>query len=229
MNTEAWRIALYPLGYVALSAFMLRFAIQWFYSEYKQKCLVPRLFWILSLAGSGLLALHALIQVQFAVCAVQSTSLVLSWRNLNLMKAPERRASFTTVIRLLAGAFCATLLAFILQGELFFGQLIWARTPVTFWSDPEHHLSLLWHLLGALGVVLFSGRFFVQWWVAEKELKSELNPLFWWLSIIGALLTIVYFFMLGDLVNLIGPSLGLIPYVRNLQLIWKEKAHYEAG
>lgn len=226
MAGEMWRVALYPLGYVALAAFMLRLAVQWFYSEYKQRSLVPRLFWQLSLAGNCLLAFHATIQLQYTICVVQACNVVISWRNLNLMEAPEKRASLTTTLILLAAAIAITLAGFILQGMIFFGEVIWARTPVTLWSDPDRHVSLFWHLTGALGLLLFSGRFWVQWWVAERHLESQLNSTFWWLSITGALLTVAYFASLGDTVNLIGPSLGLIPYIRNLFLIRKERLHH---
>jgi len=223
MNSEPWRIALYPLGYVALAAFMLRFAVQWFYSEYKQKSLVPRLFWQISLVGNILLAIHALIQVQSSTCVVQACNIVISWRNLNLMDDPEKRASFTTVLVLLATSIASTFAGFILQGMVFFGEVVWARTPVTGWSDPDQSVSFFLHLTGALGIILFSGRFWIQWWYAEKSQESTLDRTFWWLSISGAILTIIYFVILGDIVNVIGPTLGLIPYVRNLFLIKKEK------
>jgi lipid-A-disaccharide synthase len=70
--------------------------------------------------------------------------------------------------------------------------------------------------------VLFSSRFWVQWWHAEKLCQSQLNPLFWWLSLCGGLLSLVYFIHLGDLVNALGPGFGTIPYLRNLMLIYRK-------
>jgi lipid-A-disaccharide synthase len=78
-------------------------------------------------------------------------------------------------------------------------------------------------MLGFSGILLFNSRFLIQWWEAETLKKSTLGPLFWWMSVSGGSLSIIYFAYIADPVNLIGPSLGMIPYIRNLMLIYKKR------
>ena len=61
----------------------------------------------------------------------------------------------------------------------------------------------------------------MQWWQSEKAHESVLNPSFWWISIIGGSLTLVYAIYIQDLVTALGYSTGMIPYIRNLMLIRK--------
>lgn len=219
---EEWRILLYPLGLLSGLAFGMRFIVQWLQSERLHKSTVPASFWILSLAGNCLLALHAFIQIQFPICAVQACNGVIAWRNLNLMQPRPRQFSFTTVLFLLGGAIGLTFLIFFLQDYLFMREGNWFRIPISPWqTSPVHESSLYWHALGALSYILFSSRFWIQWWLAERAHASQLPLSFWWISLIGALLSIIYFVHIQDTVNLIGPLIGLIPYIRNLILIRK--------
>jgi lipid-A-disaccharide synthase len=205
--------ALYPLGYLSSLAFGLRFAVQWLYSEAKGQSVVISPFWWLSLAGNTLLLTHALIQMQFHVAFVQAINAVISWRNLNLMRPESEQKSLTFTLALMGGA---ALLVFALFLALFSE---WFRIP-----DPTVDISWGWHLIGFTGLFLFSSRFILQWWDAEKKRQSYLGPTFWWMSIAGGTLSILYFAQTHDPVNLIGPSLGMIPYVRNLMLTTKRAA-----
>jgi lipid-A-disaccharide synthase len=74
-----------------------------------------------------------------------------------------------------------------------------------------------------MGLALFSTRFWIQWWCAEQEKKSYLSGSFWWISLIGESLCLIYFLKIHDPVNSIGPAFGLIPYIRNLMLIYKKQ------
>lgn len=221
--TEELRALLYPLGYIASVFFMGRFMVQWLQSEYYRKSVVPRLFWQISFVGNILLLTHALIQVQYTICLVQATNSILSWRNLNLMNPPEKQARFRTVVCLLAFVAIATTTIFIVQG-IITGNMVWMRVPLTGWnSSTPSQIPMIWHLFGTTGIFLFSARFWIQWWCAEKQQASTLGSNFWWLSLAGAVLMVLYFYQMGDIVNMIGPGLGTIPYLRNLMLLRKER------
>lgn len=223
INFEEWRTFLYPFGFLANAVFLGRFLVQWLQSEKAQKSVVPPIFWKLSLIGNLLLTLHSLIQVQYHICLVQACNAVISWRNLNLMQSSRPPVSLKVVCLLLGGVAALVSAAFALQDWLFMHEGDWFRVPNTPWQSPTISTSLFWHLLGALAYGLFCSRFWIQWWMAEQSQTSQLLPSFWWLSLIGALLSIVYFFHIGDLVNLLGPLVGLIPYTRNLVLLYKSK------
>jgi lipid-A-disaccharide synthase len=222
---DEWRMWLYPLGFLSCIAFGGRFLIQWIISEIKQESVVTRSFWVLSLIGNILLMLHSLVQVQFHVCVIQATNTVISWRNLNLMQDKTRQISFQTTIVALVYAIFFTVLLFLLQGYfLYDNPFLWFRTPETPWTThAKPEVPLLWHLMGFASYILFSSRFWIQWWSAEKMKASYFGPSFWWISVLGTLSTLVYFALLRDYVNLIGPAVGLIPSIRNLMLIQKVK------
>jgi lipid-A-disaccharide synthase len=221
---DAWRSTLYPLGFVAIAFFSLRFFVQWLASERQKKSFVPPVFWKLSLIGNLLLALHALIQVQYHVSIIQACSVVLAWRNLNLYRPAASQSSIYWVIFFLFLAALLTTLLFLAQAFLICGHFDWVRTPVMPWNDlPAEKLSIWWHLLGSSGLVLFASRFWIQWIQAERFQKSDLGATFWWISIAGTLISLIYFIRLNDTVHIVSFGLALIPYIRNLQLLRKER------
>lgn len=81
-------------------------------------------------------------------------------------------------------------------------------------------LGVVWVAVGLLGQVLFTGRMVVQWLVSEKEKKSVVPPVFWWMSLAGSTMLLVYFMWRKDPVGLLGQAFGWFIYVRNLWLIY---------
>ena len=74
-----------------------------------------------------------------------------------------------------------------------------------------------------MGQTLFFSRFLVQWLVSEKKGKSVIPVSFWYLSIIGAALSLTYALLRVDPVFILGYSIGFVVYVRNLVLIKRHK------
>lgn len=83
--------------------------------------------------------------------------------------------------------------------------------------------ELIWVVVGLFAQMLFSMRFIVQWLASEKENRSVVPEAFWWFSIIGGATLFAYAVHRGDPVFILGQSLGLFIYVRNLWLIYAEK------
>ena len=79
-------------------------------------------------------------------------------------------------------------------------------------------------MLGMLGQVLFFSRFLVQWLASEKKGRSVVPLSFWYLSIGGGGLLLVYALWRKDPVIVLGQTVGLFVYVRNLMLIHRRKA-----
>ena len=209
------RSFLYPLGLIATFLFGLRFLLQWFLSEKKKESVVPKSFWKISLCANFIMVIHSLIQLQFPVGMIQTMNGTIAWRNLDLMREKPKRLS--TVFGILMLIFLCVIALFLIQG------FTWMRLPIPPWSGTEKEkISFLWHFVGSFGLTLFASRFWVQWWLAEKSLKSHLGKSFWWMSLIGASIGIVYFIRLGDLVNILGYGTGVFPYLRNLFLIKKK-------
>jgi lipid-A-disaccharide synthase-like uncharacterized protein len=74
-----------------------------------------------------------------------------------------------------------------------------------------------------MGQLLFSARFVVQWLKSEKEKKSVIPTAFWYFSISGGIVLLTYALHKQDPVFILGQSLGLFIYLRNVQLIRKER------
>jgi lipid-A-disaccharide synthase-like uncharacterized protein len=84
-------------------------------------------------------------------------------------------------------------------------------------------VGFLWVGLGLLGQVLFTGRMIVQWLISEKNRRSVVPPAFWWMSLIGATMLLVYFLWRKEPVGVLGQATGWFIYVRNLWMIYYPK------
>jgi lipid-A-disaccharide synthase-like uncharacterized protein len=84
-----------------------------------------------------------------------------------------------------------------------------------------------WLTVGFLGQALFTARFLVQWMASEKERDAVVPVAFWWLSLIGGAALLAYAISRRDPVIVVGQSLGLFIYARNLMLIDKARRRLE--
>jgi lipid-A-disaccharide synthase-like uncharacterized protein len=86
--------------------------------------------------------------------------------------------------------------------------------------DPRHAgLPWGWLAFGFTGQALFTGRMLVQWIATEKKGQSVVPTVFWWLSLVGGIVMLVYFLRRGDPVGVLGQLFGAVVYARNLLLI----------
>lgn len=74
-------------------------------------------------------------------------------------------------------------------------------------------------VIGILGQAMFSARFLVQWLASELRRASVVPTAFWWLSILGGVLLLIYAIARRDPVFIAGQGFGLLVYLRNLMLI----------
>lgn len=77
--------------------------------------------------------------------------------------------------------------------------------------------------VGFAGQSLFFLRFFVQWLHSEKHKRSLIPTAFWYFSLGGSALLLVYAVMRKDLVFTIGQVTGFLIYSRNLTLIARSR------
>lgn len=74
-----------------------------------------------------------------------------------------------------------------------------------------------WTCVGWLANATFSSRFIVQWYATEKRKQVVVPQLFWWLSLAGALLFLIYaIFYDKHHVIIFAYAFSWIPYIRNL-------------
>ena len=84
-------------------------------------------------------------------------------------------------------------------------------------------MNKIWLGLGFFAQLMFSARFLVQWLASERAGKSIVPLLFWYLSIAGSVLLLAYAIHRKDPVFILGQSMGIFIYSRNLYLIRREK------
>ncbi len=78
----------------------------------------------------------------------------------------------------------------------------------------------IWLGIGFFGQGLFFMRWVVQWISSEKKKKSEIPVLFWYFSLIGGLITLIYAIYRVDPVFILAQSFGLTVYLRNIYFIF---------
>jgi len=76
-----------------------------------------------------------------------------------------------------------------------------------------------WYAVGFTGQLVFASRFWVQWVASERARESVVPISFWYLSLFGGLLTLVYAIYRLDPVFIFGQLTGSVIYARNLALI----------
>lgn len=77
----------------------------------------------------------------------------------------------------------------------------------------------IWIGIGFLGQGLFFGRWLIQWIASERSAESRVPIAFWYMSLIGGLITLTYAIYRMDPVFISGQGLGSVVYLRNLVLI----------
>ncbi len=86
-----------------------------------------------------------------------------------------------------------------------------------------------WQIVGFVGQGVFTARFLVQWIASEKKRDSVVPVAFWWLSLVGGLNLLVYAIHRQDPVFILGQSMGMVVYVRNLMLVGQAAAETGEG
>src|SRR4051812_8969460 len=85
-----------------------------------------------------------------------------------------------------------------------------------------------WLGFGVIAQLLFVLRFVVQWIASERAGRSVMPLMFWFFSMGGGVLTLIYGIARRDGVIILGQALSIFIYARNLMLIFKEERERRA-
>ncbi len=86
-------------------------------------------------------------------------------------------------------------------------------------ENPE----LIMLVIGFAGQALFACRFILQWLTSESVGKSVIPIGFWYCSLGGGSVMLIYAIWREDPVFICGQGVGLLIYLRNLYFIHREK------
>ena len=90
--------------------------------------------------------------------------------------------------------------------------------PASLETNPEQIMIVV----GFTGQGLFAMRFIIQWLSSEKQSKSVIPVAFWYFSIGGGAVLLLYAIWRQDPVIICGQGLGLFIYLRNLYFIRRD-------
>ena len=87
----------------------------------------------------------------------------------------------------------------------------------------------VWGIIGFLGQAIFGTRFILQWIVSEYKKKSHVPTAFWFLSLLGSFILLIYSIHREEPVFILGFSLNTFIYIRNIHLIYTNSKASQAG
>lgn len=200
---------IYSIGFIAQILFSSRLILQWISSERRQKVVTPVLFWMLSLIASFLLFIYGYLRDDFAIMLGQTLTYFIYIRNLQLQNQWQK---IPFVLRWFVYLIPSLIVIYYFNNDISDRTNLFQNEAIPFW--------LL--ILGIISQVTFTLRFIYQWLYSEQQKKSVLPFGFWLLSLIGALLILIYAIIRLDYVLIVGNGFGILIYVRNLILLRRE-------
>ena len=87
------------------------------------------------------------------------------------------------------------------------------------WFDVEAPWEMWWLLVGLAAQAAFFTRWIMQWIASERRGESVVPTVFWWFSLAGATMLLIYFVGRREPVGVLGQVIGWAVYSRNLYLI----------
>ena len=196
---------IFAVGFAAQLLFAARMIVQWVKSEKAGKSLSPVIFWQLSILGSLIFLLYGILRHDFAIVLGQILVYFIYVRNLHLQDQWRPIPFIFRVIVIIAPILTLVYLLSDNHGNL-----------TSLLKNDEIPLPLkIW---GSIGQVIFTLRFYVQWYDSEAKNESVLTKRFWLMSILGSFMIIIYAAFRFDPVLFLGQLSGLVIYLRNLML-----------
>lgn len=80
-----------------------------------------------------------------------------------------------------------------------------------------------WVALGFAAQILFTGRFLVQWVASERQNRMVIPIAFWFFSLGGGVLLLIYALHRRDPVFIAGQAFGIFVYARNLHFELRDR------
>lgn len=196
---------IFAVGFAAQLFFAARMIVQWVKSEKAGKSISPVIFWQLSILGSLIFLLYGILRHDFAIVLGQILVYFIYVRNLHLQDQWRPIPFIFRVIVIIAPILTLVYLLSDNHGNL-----------TSLLKNDEIPLPLkIW---GSVGQVIFTLRFYVQWFDSESKKESVLTQRFWLVSGVGSFMIIIYAVLRLDPVLFLGQLSGLVIYLRNLML-----------
>lgn len=199
------------IGLMAQICFSARILIQWFLSEKRKEVVSPTLFWVFSLIGSYLMFYYGWLRNDFSIIFGQFISFYIYIYNLKLKNVWVRVPLLLRIALLITPL--ALALVFTFNDGINFMDAFLCNKAIPLWLV----------MIGTIGQSVFTFRFVYQWIYSSKNKISALPPTFWWISLSGSLIIIIYALFRVDPILILGQSFGFVSYIRNLMIGYNSK------
>lgn len=199
------------IGLLSQVCFSIRVIIQWFMSEKKKEVLSPTLFWVFSLMGSYLMFYYGWLRDDFSIIVGQFISFYIYIGNLKLKDVWGRVPLILRFILIITPPVIGLLCVYN-DGKPFIDSFL-KNEAIPVWLI----------VLGIVGQVVFTFRFVYQWIYSSRTHISSLPPAFWWISLAGSSIIVMYGVIRYDPILILGQSFGFASYIRNLMIGCKSK------
>lgn len=197
------------IGWIGSAFFFARFLVQWLVSERAKRSVTPNVFWWMSLGGSLCLGAYAFSLGEVVLLLGNAVNGAIFARNLQINRGSRLRIGKGWLAAIGAMILTIVVASGILQGR----------------TDGSRALG--WLICVTLGQALWSSRFVLQWWHAERRSRGELPHAFWWVSLAGNGLLLAYAIHIGDPVYVAGFLPGPLVQIRNLVLLRRHRTRSE--
>ena len=99
----------------------------------------------------------------------------------------------------------------------------WMNTPIA-WLAWTGMVLTPWKLIGLAGALMFGGRWVVQFVASRRAGKPVIPRLFWYMSVVGSLMTLAYF-ALSSKNDAVGVVQNLFPAFTACYSLWLDIQH----
>jgi lipid-A-disaccharide synthase-like uncharacterized protein len=201
---------IYTIGFTAQLLFSWRMIDQWMSSERSKKTEVPRQFWTHSLMASVLLFTYGWLRHDFAIVFGQILTYYIYIRNIQIQGYWNK---IPVILRWLLPFFPVIVFYYTFNNNVIDIDRFFRNDKIPVWLI----------ILGVCGQTIFILRFVYQWLYSEKKKKSLLPIGFWWCSLTGCVLILLYAVIRKDPVLIVGQLSGFVVYLRNIMIIRKSR------
>ncbi|MBP5561092.1 MAG: lipid-A-disaccharide synthase N-terminal domain-containing protein [Muribaculaceae bacterium] len=191
------------IGLLSQVCYAARQLVQWIMTEKLRRVVSPTGYWAFSLAGCCFMLWYGWLREDIVILVGQILSFYVYVLNLDY-KGAWKRIPF--VLRIIF---------YLIPVVAIIGIIVMAPTLVDrFVHNPEIPLWLM--IYGTCAQIVFLSRYAYQVVVSVKHHESLLPPPFWIISIVGASLIFVYGLYRLDPILIMGQSIAITIFFRNL-------------
>ena len=191
------------IGLISQLCYGARQLVQWIMTERLKRVVSPTGYWAFSLAGCCFMLWYGWLREDIVILVGQMLSFYVYVLNLDYKGAWKRIPLPIRIVLYLVPV--VALIATAVNAPHLVDRFI---------HNPDIPLGLM--IYGTCAQLIFLSRYAYQVAYSVKRHESCLPPVFWLISVVGASLTLVYGIIRLDPILMLGQSISILIFSRNL-------------